>query len=120
MKFKEGINLALEPAMAKALPDVDLAHSDAGLERDAVITSGNDGSHMVGSLHYKGLAVDLRSRDLSQAVTYRLAAALRQRLNGDANHNRPYQVVIESNHLHLEYDPLPGRVPNVGPHSATT
>jgi len=108
MIFKPEVNLELQPMMAKALPLIDLAHHDCELHRDAVCTSAKDGHHMDGSLHYQGLAVDVRSKDLSDAVTHQLAAALRQRLNGDANKNRPYQVVIETTppHLHLEYDPI--------------
>jgi hypothetical protein len=33
-----------------------------------VVTSLNDGQHMKESLHYKGLAVDLRTRDLSYST----------------------------------------------------
>lgn len=94
--------------MARALPLIDLAHDDCELHRDAVCTSARDGQHMDGSLHYTGLACDFRSKDLSDAASHELAAAIRKRLNGDANKNRPYQVVLETSpaHVHVEYDPL--------------
>lgn len=108
MIFKPEVNLELQPEMAKALPLIDLAHHDCELHRDAVCTSGKDGQHKDGSLHYKGLAGDFRTKDLSDAATHALAAAIRNRLNGDANTNRPYQVVVETKppHVHVEYQPL--------------
>lgn len=94
--------------MAKALPLIDQAHHECELHRDAVCTSAKDGQHMDGSLHYEGLAVDLRTRDLSDATSHTLAAKIRERLNGDANKNRPYQVILETVpvHIHVEWDPL--------------
>jgi hypothetical protein len=105
VKFKVGVNLSLRPEMARALPLIELAHGDAYLPRGAFITSGDDGDHMDGSKHYEGLAVDLRTRDLTQPEIGRLVAALRKRLNGSAAVDRPYNVVVESDHLHVEYDP---------------
>jgi len=104
--FKPEVNLALQPDMAKALPLIELAHHDMDLDRGAVITSANDGTHMVGSLHYAGLAVDIRTRDLAPATIAQLAAKLRAHLNGQENTNRPYQVVLETDHVHVEYQPL--------------
>lgn len=62
-----------------------------------VITSALDGKHSKGSLHYKGLALDFRTRTLDdpQALATALATAL-----GD-----DYDVVLEGDHLHVEYDP---------------
>ena len=34
-------------------------------QKPLVITSGNDGEHSIGSLHYKNAAVDLRSHDIT-------------------------------------------------------
>lgn len=107
MIFKESVNLELEPAMAKALPGIEAAHREI-LERGAIVTSANDSVHGPNSLHPKGMAVDLRGRDLNEATKLQLAARLRLKLNGDENVNRPYQVVVEQppkNHLHVEYDP---------------
>lgn len=108
MIFKPEVNLELQPEMAKVLPFIDLAHHDCELHRDAVCSSAKDGTHMERSLHYQGLAVDVRSKDLSDAATHSLAAAIRKRLNGSENTNRPYQVVVETAppHIHVEYQPL--------------
>lgn len=109
MRFKDGVNLELQPKMSAAIPLIDKAYSDVwpDCEHEAVCTSGKDGKHMEGSFHPKGLAMDLRSRDLHQTTIYSLAAALRARLNGNETVNRPYQIVIEGDHLHVEYDPAP-------------
>jgi hypothetical protein len=87
---------------------IDLAYEDLGLDAECVVTSANDGRHMDGSLHYVGRAVDLRTRDLHPDIAEQLVLALRKRLNGDATLNRPYQVVLESDHAHVEYQPKPG------------
>lgn len=105
MIFKSGVELKIQPFMASALPSIDLAHHDVEIDRLAVVTSANDSKHMLGSLHYTGLAVDLRTRDLAEPVILRLTAALRRRLNGDENKNHPFQIVKEVDHVHVEYQP---------------
>lgn len=108
VRFKEGVVLALAPDMARALPGIEAAHADVGIARGALVTSGTDGEHGADSLHYLGLAVDLRTHDLDAYQIARLAAALRARLNGAATANRPYQIVIEATHIHVEYQPVEG------------
>lgn len=105
VKFKPGVRLDLQPEMARALPWIEQAHTDAYLSRGAIITSAVDGEHRDDSKHYVGLAVDLRTRDLTAAEISRLVAALRKRLNGSAAADRPYNVVVEPDHIHVEYDP---------------
>lgn len=105
MEFKNGVYLSIQPKMAEALPLIDAAYNDIGFDAECVITSANDSRHMSGSLHYAGLAVDLRTRDLHPDAIQRLVLALRRRLNGVEDQNRPYQVVIEKDHVHLEYQP---------------
>jgi len=58
------------------------------------ITSCTDGVHKDGSLHYTGCAVDLRLPVLHSI----LVDALRSRLGTD------YDVVLEKDHIHVEYD----------------
>jgi hypothetical protein len=69
---------------------------------DAVMTSANDGSHMAGSLHYKDLAWDFRIWGLDNPGE--VCGKLRSLLN--AKHH-DYDVVLEPNHAHVEYDPKP-------------
>lgn len=64
---------------------------------DLVITSLIDGKHSLGSLHYVGMAVDLRRWQLDdpeQAVE-ELKAAL----------GPDYDVILESTHVHVEFQP---------------
>jgi len=64
-----------------------------------VVTSGLDGRHKKGSLHYVGLAVDLRSRYFVPAIRATVTRELRGSL-GDG-----FQVIGEKDHIHVEYDP---------------
>lgn len=62
-----------------------------------VVTSVSDGEHMEGSLHYVGHAFDCR---LPAASTVKnILKELTQALGGD------FDVVLETNHLHVEYQP---------------
>jgi hypothetical protein len=70
-----------------------------GIPGDTYVTSVNDSKHMAGSKHYSDEAADLRTRDLSTVDVQRWAAAIRKRLGPD------YDVVIESDHLHVEHYP---------------
>lgn len=62
-----------------------------------VITSVNDSAHMEGSLHYTGRAADLRSWYYADAeeVALEMREALRKH----------FDVVLENDHIHIEYDP---------------
>lgn len=100
VEFKETVNLEIDTIVAKALPAIDSAHRDAGV-RLAFVTSANDSKHGPGSLHPKGRALDLRTRDLTDAQITALADALKTRLG------ESWDVVIEHDppHLHIEFDP---------------
>lgn len=61
------------------------------------ITSLTDGRHGTGSLHHTGDAVDLR---LPMPVTReQVIKQLRSALSAE------YDVVLEADHIHIEYDP---------------
>lgn len=64
-------------------------------EPSMTITSVTDGKHRANSLHYKGLAVDLRLPILQMAVMDKLRVAL----------GNSYDVILEKTHIHIEYDP---------------
>lgn len=66
---------------------------------DMVITAGTDGQHMVGSLHYKGLALDIRTRDMKPEDKEPARAAIKAVLGAE------FDVVLEGDHFHIEYDP---------------
>lgn len=69
-----------------------------GLSGPTYVTSMNDSVHMRGSKHYTDNAVDFRTRDLTAADVQRWAAYIRTRLG------KGYDVLIEKDHLHIEYD----------------
>lgn len=74
---------------------------------DVFLTSGLEGKHKEGSLHYKGLAVDLRlplhphyQLDPSEGarITLEIFNALERALP-------MYDVIHEPSHYHVEFDP---------------
>lgn len=66
---------------------------------DCTITSGVDGKHGENSLHYAGRALDFRTRTVPIGTRPKLAKELRARLGAN------FDVVEESDHLHVEWDP---------------
>lgn len=76
---------------------------------EPVMTSGRDGSHITGSLHYEGRACDIRLLThyyynhvigpVEWEDNIRLAAAFQDGLGEDI------QVIIENTHIHIELDP---------------
>lgn len=64
-----------------------------------VLTAVVDGSHSRGSLHYCGCAFDARTRDLPPGEAEEVANLARSALGSD------FDAVLESDHLHFEYQP---------------
>lgn len=62
------------------------------------ITSVCDGKHRKDSLHYKGLAFDVRTWGI-KGRELQVVAALKKALGPD------YDVVLEATHIHIEFDP---------------
>lgn len=65
---------------------------------DVVVTSCRDGKHSDGSFHYQGLAVDLRTRDVTPDERILILARLRAELPA------PYEIIDEGTHFHIEFD----------------
>jgi hypothetical protein len=90
-----------DPVMVRI---IDVARETAPmLENGTVwITSANDSEHMEGSLHYDNRAFDIRIRNIIGHVKNeaRLWAERMQVELGDG-----YDVLLESDHIHIEYDP---------------
>lgn len=98
MQLKPGVNLAgIQPQMTIALQVADEVYTAHG--HVLTVTSANDSQHMVGSLHYSGFAVDLRTKDLPAAEIPEIAQEIRSRLGAQ------FDVILESDHIHVEYDP---------------
>ena len=104
----DGLQIEMQPVLRHASA---IWKEILGVE--AVITSGceavnGDGKliHSPGSLHYYGYAVDLRTwdsnaRQLTQEKKFIIAEYLRNALRPYSDY---YQVIIEKDHLHVEFD----------------
>ena len=67
-----------------------------------VVTACLDGKHMTGSKHYVGQAVDMRlpsKYSIEPLIDVMVQAECRVHLG------LQYDLVLEKDHLHLEYDP---------------
>ena len=99
MILKEGVRACnIKPELMLALIIADRVYDKYGEE--LVVTSLNDGNHSRKSLHYSGQAADLRTRYFRSDEVALVAEDIRSRLGSD------YDVVVESDHIHLEYQPL--------------
>jgi hypothetical protein len=108
MSLKPGVSLkGLQPQAVVAMMVVKECLNDKGL-RTFTITSCNDSTHMMNSLHYKGLAFDVRTHDtiLSNRGVWleQLKIEIKNFLGAE------FDVVLEdiggpNEHLHFEYDP---------------
>lgn len=96
--LKSGVRIyGLKPEILFAMNVADgLA---AKRDVDLVITCVSEGQHKPGSLHYKGLAFDLRTRDWDKIFCDAFVAELRAALGSD------FDVVPEESHCHVEFDP---------------
>ena len=100
MLYVDTVNPNFEEPIRRIKPIVDRLSLEI-FGREAIVTSGNDGHHMPNSLHYKGLAMDLRTKDQTHEKITAFATRLQMEIGDD------YDVIIEDNppHIHVEYDP---------------
>lgn len=98
LKLKHDVTLnGMQPEMLLAVQVVHSVYSALGVD-GCVITSVTDGEHSPGSLHYVGYAVDFRipsDRRVARQLSGGIANAL----------TREFDVVLESDHLHIEFQP---------------
>lgn len=100
MRLKKGVDpIALRPEMLLALIVADRVYQKHGQE--LVITSLNDSRHGPTSLHYAGQAADLRTRVFADVLVPVVAQDIREALGN----NPDYDIVVEANHIHMEYQP---------------
>lgn len=99
MMIKPGVDLrGLCPQLAIAYTiALDVYREKAGTV--CVITSASDGTHGPNSLHYRGKALDLRTNSLRPDQIHPVFVALKTALGAQ------FDVVLESDHIHLEFDP---------------
>lgn len=66
---------------------------------DTEITCGSNGTHSKGSEHYVGNAIDFRIRHVPITAQITVVQYIKDALGDD------FDVILESDHLHIEYDP---------------
>ena len=64
-----------------------------------MITSGIEGQHSNGSRHYIGNALDFRTNHIPQNLLSQVVSQIKAGLTQD------YDVVLENDHLHIEFQP---------------
>ncbi len=98
LSLKPGVRLTgIRPELVIAVLAAERVYAAAG--HNLTITACTDGKHSIGSFHYSGAAVDLRTRDLPAGDVSKIAAQIRDCLGAD------FDVVIENDHLHVEHQP---------------
>lgn len=105
--LKNGVNLHVSDEIFFALGVADSVYKRIA-DRQVVVTSARDGhQNKPNSLHNIGQAVDLRIRDLTNDQVQRIGATLHNSLFPQG-----FDVVVENDHIHVEYDPKPtlGRI----------
>ena len=101
--LKHGVELrGLSPVWGVAYPIIRDVFRDYGYA--CVITSANDSTHGPNSLHYKGKALDFRTKHIAVMDKARVIDAIRTALGAQ------FDVVFESvglpnEHAHVEHDP---------------
>lgn len=98
LHIKDGVGIAgLQHEMLWAIDRTNEIFDMHGM--DCWITSARGDQHSDHSHHYKGLAVDFRSRHLTTPKIVAITQQMERVLGPE------YQVIIESSHIHVEYDP---------------
>jgi hypothetical protein len=96
MLLKMGVDISrLKKEIRRILGIIEFLYMKNGEE--AVITSTYEGTHSPQSLHYANLAIDIRIPHTGNPAD--MTTKLKQNLNKD------YDVVLEKDHIHIEYDP---------------
>jgi hypothetical protein len=99
VSLKPGVSLSvLQPQILLAVIVVESIWRAYG-HKSLVLTSVADGVHRSDSLHYVGNAIDIRTRDLPRSRQELLRTLISQALGAE------FDVVLESDHLHIEFDP---------------
>ena len=96
MRLKHNVSLlGMKPEIVVGMMAAQEVCRELGV--DLILTSVTDGKHSKGSRHYSGLAFDMRTRHMKDPkdAHRRLSEALGEQ----------FDVVLESTHIHVEYDP---------------
>ena len=72
---------------------------------ELVVTSANDGKHMLGSKHFTNNAFDLRANNMTDEQEKKIAAELQEKLGSDYYVGAEFFANGSNDHIHVEYDP---------------
>jgi hypothetical protein len=98
MKIKQGASImGLKPEIILGLNIANEVYEKNGFE--LVITSATGDKHGKHSHHYKGLAADIRTRNVDSSRLLSIYDNLCECLGGE------FQCILEQTHIHIEYDP---------------
>jgi hypothetical protein len=105
IRFTGGVRFSQNtPEVARAINVAADVYASVGAHT-LTVTSGNDSRHMKGSKHYLDHAVDLRTGHhwkvpwLTPAQAQGVVGKMQALLGDD------FDVVLESDHIHVEFDP---------------
>jgi hypothetical protein len=98
IEYKEGVSGTAKAPLDAALKIVSVVYGWFG-QSTLIVTSLRDGKHMLHSLHERGYAADFRTFTVDPSQQQALLAAIKGQLGAS------YDVVLEADHLHVEFDP---------------
>jgi len=113
LSLKTGVFVGgIKPEMLLAIAVADQVYTQFNVA--FVITSVLDGVHTARSLHYVGEAVDIRIVNIpTTAIRSSIVALIKSRLGIH------FDVILESDHLHIEFDPKGTAIPVTTPRPTT-
>lgn len=92
----------MKPQIVFAIMIADQVYASHG-QLEMWLTSVDDSTHSHGSRHYSGLAIDIRTKDIPGGSLGNKARAIHATLKSRLD--KEYDVILESDHIHVEYDP---------------
>jgi hypothetical protein len=96
--LKPGVRITgIRPELLIAVMAAERVFDHAG--HDLMLTACIDGKHMAGSLHYSGLAVDIRTKNVPATDVPELITRIKACVGGD------FDVILEADHIHVEFQP---------------
>ena len=87
------------PVMMLALSRAEKVFNEYGYV--TIVTSTDDSYHMEGSLHYIGLAVDLRIKHIQKELVEEIFNSVQTIIE---KLDYRFQCILKSNHIHIEFD----------------
>jgi len=95
MLIKAGVDISrLKREIRRSLSVVENIYNK--YNEELIVTSTYEGNHGAGSLHYANDAYDARKANLNRQL---IIDETKKKLG------KNFDVVIEANHIHVEYDP---------------